>query len=156
MPDEAALMAQGFRPYRKTTLTFARKMTTPFNVRLLNGDTVQGKAGDYVCVSDDDSERWIVEGGIFENAYTPQPLTDVTVRVGSAQSRLFRQAFMPYRKHQITWAKKIDSARTVHTLEGDVSAQAGDYLCIGTDGELWPQQPARFESNYEPVAIHLA
>lgn len=41
----------------------------------------------------------------------------------------------------------------VATLEGNVTAQTGDYLCRGVDGELWPQSIDSLTSNYDPAKV---
>lgn len=39
----------------------------------------------------------------------------------------------------------------IHTLEGDMTASAGDYLIRGVQGEFYPCKPDIFEATYEPV-----
>lgn len=153
MTDTARLRKQGYRPYRKLTITYAKQMKKSFAVRLINGDKIYGQPGDYACVSQSGDDRWIVNHDVFEKTYAPAP-----VRAGQqeAGSDLIKHGFRPYSKHQITWAKKIDRPRIIHTIEGDVIAQAGDYLCVGANGEKWPQKPERFEAHYEPATTHRA
>lgn len=150
MTNSAELRKQGFLPYRKTTVTYARQMSTGFAVRLLNGDVIYGKPGDYVCVSPENEERWVVDHDVFGKTYALSLNTE-QFRRGSIQSRLLLEGFKPFRKHQVTWAKKLRIATVVKTLEGDVHAKAGDYLCVGAAGERWPQAAARFEANYVQV-----
>lgn len=151
MPDSSGLLARGFRPYRKITITYARQMAKRFSVRLPNGDVLRGQPGDYACVSPDDGSKWIVARKVFEQTYAPAKIA-LDQRTG-IHKRLSDSGFQPYRKHQITWAKKLKKPMRVHTLEGDVTAEAGDYLSIGPKGEPWPQPAARFEAHYRPVAI---
>lgn len=41
---------------------------------------------------------------------------------------------------------------TVDTLEGDnIRGKAGDDLCIGVKGEMWPIDKEVFQSTYEEV-----
>lgn len=152
MPNSNALLARGFRPYRKTTITFARQMDRRFRVQLPNGDVLHGLPGDYGCVSPDDGGKWIVAREIFEQTYAPATLTPAEQRT-RIHARLLRSGFQPFRKHQITWAKKVTRPLRLPTLEGEVTAQPGDYLCIGSKGEPWPQPASRFEAHYQPVAI---
>jgi hypothetical protein len=148
MTDDAELRKQGFRPYRKTTITYAKQMPTGFAVRLINGDIIYGRAGDYACVSPENNERWVVNREIFLRTYSPNTFDTDTLKSGSIQQRLQRQGFKPFQKHQVTWAKQLAMATVINTLEGDVNAKAGDYLCVGVEGEQWPQSAARFEANY--------
>jgi len=145
------LAERGFRPYRKTTVTYAKQIGNNFQVRLETGDVISGKAGDFACVSPDDGSRWVVEHSIFTRMYNGVAPDKSRLRPGTSEYRLSLQGFKPYRKHQVTWAKRITSPLIVHTLEGDVRAEAGDYLCVGQDGEQWPQPAKRFESHYVRV-----
>lgn len=45
-------------------------------------------------------------------------------------------------------ALKLDRDQTVDTLEGRVTAKAGDFLCRGEAGELWPVTAAMLEARY--------
>lgn len=151
MPSSSALLERGFRPYRKKTITFAKPMDKRFSVRMENGEVLRGQAGDFACVSPDDGGKWIVARNIFKETYAPVKLKPA--QQTGIHARLLNSGFRPYGKHQITWAKKITKAMRVPTLEGDVMAQPGDYLCIGPKGEPWPQKAARFEAHYQPVPL---
>lgn len=39
----------------------------------------------------------------------------------------------------------------VETLEGDMTAKAGDWIVKGTEGELYPVAGSIFDTIYEPV-----
>jgi hypothetical protein len=145
--NEQKLRQQGFQPYRKKGVTYAKKMQVAFKVRLKNEDIIYGKPGDYVCTDVDTTERWIVEDQIFERTYKLVPLTEV--KPHQRNNLLEHYHFRAFRKTAITWARQLAAPMVVHTLEGDVRAQAGDYLCIGAKGEQWPQMRDRFEANYE-------
>ncbi|MFB3900392.1 hypothetical protein ACES2D_12790 [Bacillus amyloliquefaciens] len=41
---------------------------------------------------------------------------------------------------------------TIQTLEGDMTAQVGDYIIRGIEGELYPCNPDIFEKTYEKVS----
>jgi hypothetical protein len=151
MINTAELRKQGFRPYRKIGVTYAKKMNTSFTVRIDNGEILYGQPGDYACINPEDSSRWIVNAAIFDQTYRPDPINTIKIRMGTVQHKLLLQGFKPYHKHQVTWAKKLPIPMVVHTLEGDVQAHAGDYLCVGINGEQWPQPATRFEKNYERV-----
>lgn len=40
---------------------------------------------------------------------------------------------------------------TIPTLEGDMTAQKGDWIIRGVKGEFYPCKPDIFEATYEPV-----
>jgi hypothetical protein len=150
-PDTAKLRAQGFQPYRKTSITYARQMGHGFRVQTKSGDILTGAPGDYVAYSPTDDERWIVQRDIFRDTYSEHPLDTRILSLGDTHHQLVRRGFRPYFNHQITWARKIDQPIRVRTLEGEVEAHSGDYLCVGMQGEMWPQPGGRFESVYELV-----
>jgi hypothetical protein len=60
------------------------------------------------------------------------------------------QAWFHARKTRPIWARRLDRDRTVETLEGAAAAEAGDFLCRGEAGELWPQSAQSLEEKYAP------
>lgn len=40
---------------------------------------------------------------------------------------------------------------TIHTLEGDMRADLGDWIIRGVKGEFYPCKPDIFEATYEPA-----
>jgi hypothetical protein len=48
-------------------------------------------------------------------------------------------------------SKTPDGALEVHTLEGVMRADIGDWIIRGIKGELYPCKPDIFEATYEPV-----
>ncbi|KAL6068305.1 hypothetical protein QOT17_008334 [Balamuthia mandrillaris] len=55
------------------------------------------------------------------------------------------------RKVAPVWAYKLEEDTIVETLEGQERAKAGDMLCKGVAGELWPQKEERLLSKYKPT-----
>ncbi len=45
----------------------------------------------------------------------------------------------------------IGNELTINTLEGDMTAQVGDWVIKGVKGELYPCKPDIFEATYERV-----
>jgi hypothetical protein len=43
------------------------------------------------------------------------------------------------RKTRPIWARRLEVAQTVKTLEGEEQVAAGHYLCKGEAGDIWPQ-----------------
>lgn len=57
-----------------------------------------------------------------------------------------------YRKKPvIIEAYQTNKEQVIHTLEGDMKADAGDYIITGVKGEQYPCKPDIFEQTYEPV-----
>ena len=47
-----------------------------------------------------------------------------------------------------TWENGV---LTIPTLEGNMTASAGDWVIRGVEGEFYPCKPDIFEATYEPV-----
>ncbi len=57
-----------------------------------------------------------------------------------------------YRKRPvIIEAYQTNQEVTIHTLEGDMKADIGDYIITGVKGEQYPCKPDIFEQTYELV-----
>lgn len=59
-------------------------------------------------------------------------------------------------KQHDVWRQRVDQPTQfgpllVHTLEGDLFAQEGDWIIRGVKGELYPCKPDIFAQTYEPV-----
>ena len=48
-------------------------------------------------------------------------------------------------------AYQTDRVMIIHTLEGDMRADIGDWIITGLRGEDYPCKPDIFEKSYEPV-----
>lgn len=56
-----------------------------------------------------------------------------------------------YRKRPIVVeAVQLCRKTTIHTLEGDMVGNPGDWLITGINGEQYPCKPDIFEKTYEP------
>jgi len=53
------------------------------------------------------------------------------------------------RKTRPIWAKLLESAQTVKTLEGEEQVEAGHYLCRGEAGDIWPQTEKDLTRRYK-------
>lgn len=61
------------------------------------------------------------------------------------QSRKYVKKPIPIEAYQVG-AKMV-----IHTLEGDMTAQPGDYIITGIEGEQYPCKKEIFEATYTPV-----
>jgi hypothetical protein len=59
---------------------------------------------------------------------------------------ILRLTFQSYRKASLTVAVPILVDGTIPTLEGAKKCYAGDYLCVGVAGEIWPIRKAHFDA----------
>lgn len=55
------------------------------------------------------------------------------------------------KKPIIVEAYQTDKELIIHTLEGDMKANVGDYIITGVNGEQYPCKPDVFELTYEPL-----
>ena len=63
-----------------------------------------------------------------------------------------RRGMGHYRKKPvIVEAYQTDTAITIHTLEGDMKGEKGDWIITGVRGEQYPCKPDIFEETYEAV-----
>ena len=51
----------------------------------------------------------------------------------------------------VDWVSDRDETLTIPTLEGDHTAQPGDWIIKGVAGEFYPCKPEIFAQTYEPV-----
>jgi len=51
------------------------------------------------------------------------------------------------------WGKELTSNQKIKTLEGEEHAKAGQILCKGIAGELWPQEKAQVERKYVKTKV---
>lgn len=52
------------------------------------------------------------------------------------------------KKTKAIWARQVSEDQTVETLEGSEEVSAGDYLCRGEAGEIWPQSGEKLDQKY--------
>ena len=50
-----------------------------------------------------------------------------------------------------TYAIQIEDQFVVNTIEGEAEAKAGDYLCQGPNGDMWPVDQEIFRQSYRPI-----
>lgn len=62
------LSKEGFKPFKKTSITWAKQMDVPFSCNTLEGDNIKGKADDYICIGIK-GEVWPVDKEVFESTY---------------------------------------------------------------------------------------
>jgi hypothetical protein len=64
-----------------------------------------------------------------------------------------RRGWVHVKKVAPVFARKLAVDTVVETLEGREVAKAGDMLCRGVAGELWPQKEERLLRNYRPTEV---
>jgi len=95
---------------------------------------LRAEAGRHYVVRYADGSRAVVAADIFRRTYEPVGAglyvkrTDLTLRYFTLPHRVI-----------------------VETMEGDQTAQAGDWIVEGVTGELWPAPAAKAAEKYEHV-----
>ncbi len=62
------------------------------------------------------------------------------------------KAWFHAKKVRPIWAKPAESDQVVTTLEGEEKVAAGEFLCRGEAGDVWPQKAESLNSKYEPTS----
>ena len=63
---------------------------------------------------------------------------------------------MKFRKKPVVVeAYQTDKEMIIHTLEGDMKANEGDWIITGVNGEQYPCKPDIFEKTYEQVSDEI-
>lgn len=110
----------------------AKRHAEPWFWRTHSGETLRGEAGDWAVRESEGDEPWSVRDDIFRASYEHID-GDRWRRRGTVDARPARDA------------------ETVHTLEGPVTARAGDWVVRGDAGEQWPVRAEEFAKRYAPL-----
>jgi|SRR5688500_1894851 hypothetical protein len=106
------LIDEGFRPFRKDAVVWAKQMDEPFEVPTPAGP-MHGEAGDYWCIGLR-NQQWLSQAAVFEQIYKP-----VWHPAGS-EAYLMNAAALPYL--QAGYSSSIATA-TSHSADArDLSA----------------------------------
>ncbi len=82
--------------------------------------------------------------GTSKQADKPMPKTNEAILKEVNDGGLWIHA----KKTRPIWARLLDKPERIKTLEGDEDVPAGQYLCRGEAGDIWPQAPERLNSKY--------
>jgi hypothetical protein len=74
----------------------------------------------------------------------PQDSPNAALLVEANQSKAWFHAM----KVKPLWALKVSEARTIKTIEGNEEVSAGDFICKGEDGDVWPQSAESLLKKY--------
>jgi hypothetical protein len=73
------------------------------------------------------------------------------MRPNKTFKHLYDQGFRPFRHETAIFAKQMDIPFEVHTPEGLLRGEAGDYWCVGPRNQQWPLRATEFEECYKPT-----
>ena len=104
---------------------------------------------------DDESMETPVLGGSNINRYRKKPVVvrawEFDGTTGSLPPMNHTAHKLWYREHDRVNDQHFPPTVVVRTLEGDMTAQVGDYIIEGVNGELYPCKPDIFAKTYEKV-----
>lgn len=129
MPDPD----EGWQRFERAGEVIAEQICEPWNWTAESGDVMSAEPGDWKLRRGDDGAPWSVRDDIFRSSYT-----HVT---GNRWRRMGTVAARP----------AVDG-EVIDTLEGPVTASAGDWVVRGDAGEQWPVGAAQFLERYRPAA----
>ena len=82
--------------------------------------------------------------GTSKQADKPMPKNNDTILTEINAAGLWFHA----KKTRPIWVRLLEHEETVKTLEGDEQVPAGNYLCRGEAGDIWPQNKDRLTVKY--------
>ncbi|RDH79453.1 hypothetical protein DVS77_04270 [Mycolicibacterium moriokaense] len=124
----------GWRPFRQIGTVLAERRSEAWTWHTNSGQTMQADAGDWLVEDAANGDRWSVRDDIFRARYT---------HVDGKS----------WRRHGTVTARPARDGEVVDTLEGRVTASAGDWVVRGEHGDQWPVPGDQFAQRYEgPVS----
>ena len=127
-PDDSS--ADRWRPFRRTGTVVAERRTEGWTWTTRSGQTMSAGAGDWWVEDAANGDRWSVRDDIFRSRYE---------HVDGKY----------WRRHGTVKARPARDGEIVDTLEGRVTASAGDWVVRGEYGDQWPVPGHEFEQRYD-------
>lgn len=131
--DEAATLLADAELFVSTVTVSAEKLPEARTWETETGSRLTAKAGDWWLTQGD--RHWSVAADVFAATYE-----------ASGDST--------YRKAAPIRAVRLPAPVTVATLEGDATANMGDWLVQNPSGEVWPVPADVFARIYAPKHVH--
>lgn len=163
---EEELHAQGFNQYeRKKQLVMARPLRrseAPKRIITSSGEELIAQAGAIICYNPGDQVRptlndydhWPVEREIFRQTYKAWDESDW--HPSPPEKHLMGLGCEPYYKVAAVWAKKLDKATYIQSLEHEKPelVSGGRYVVIGAKGEPYSVNNSSFTRRYYQRSRH--
>ena len=96
---------------------------------------------------------FVVQSGCEEPAVTSTGTSKVILNQQVLEEANAAAKWFHARKTRPIQAKRLESAQTVKTLEGEEQVEAGHYLCRGEAGDIWPQAEKDLTRRYTATGI---
>lgn len=128
--DGVATLLADAELYASTVTVSAERLTQARTWETETGSRLAAKAGDWWVTRG--ARQWSVAADVFDVTY---------VAAGNST----------YRKTAPVRAVQLSAPVTLRTLEGDATANSGDWLVQNPSGEVWPVPADVFAQTYAPV-----
>jgi hypothetical protein len=115
--------------YRRRGEISAEKRDHSWTWTTRSGDVMEAQAGDWAVIDERGDER-SVAAKVFDSTHE---------QIGPQR----------YRRSGTVLARRAAQREVVHTLEGDVVANDGDWIVQGGQGEQWPVPDEQFRRTYD-------
>jgi hypothetical protein len=76
---------------------------------------------------------------------------EIVMRPNNTFRHLREQGFKLFRQDAVIWAKRMDMPFEIHTPDGTLRGEAGDYWCVAPGNRQWPMNATLFGLTYRPV-----
>jgi hypothetical protein len=110
------------------------KQTLPYNVQIL-----------FLVFA----TAFVVQSGCEKPAVTNTGMSKVMLNQQILDEANAAAKWFHAKKNRPIWAKRLELAQTVKTLEGEEQVEAGHYLCRGEAGDIWPQTEKDLTRRYQ-------
>jgi len=121
-----------WQQFRRIGTVRAEQRFQPWAWTTRSGETVNAQAGDWVVRESGDGDAWSVRDDLFRASY--QHIDEDE-----------------WRRRGVVTARPARPGEVIETLEGPVTASAGDWVVRGEQGEEWPVPAEEFAHRYETV-----
>lgn len=93
------------------------------------------------------------EGVVFHAAYVPaKPDPEFKAKLAAINPHMKGRHGMQFRKKPVViTARRAIAGEDIHTLEGTMRADRGDWIITGVNGEQYPCKPDIFRRTYDPA-----
>ncbi len=119
-----------WRRFRRTGTVVAERRAEAWTWSTRSGQTLRAGAGDWVVDDATNGDRWSVRDDIFRARYE---------HVDGRH----------WRRHGMVRARPAREGEIIDTLEGRLTASAGDWVVRGEHGDEWPVPGDEFAQRYE-------
>lgn len=97
-------------------------------------------------VEREQKENASMNGSSTASSSQPNPSNKTLLDEVNSEGKWFHA-----KKTRPIWARRLDEAQTIRSLEGEEVVAVGDFLCKGEAGDIWPQKEKDLRKRYTPT-----